>query len=380
MKNQPGTIDQKLLFMLAALMGLGLVIVFSASSVTSLERYSDKFYVVKLQFMWMCIGLVGMLFTLNIDYHRLRSLSIPGLLLTIGFLILVLVPGIGRQIHGATRWIVLYGPIRIQPSEIAKLAVILYLADVLSRNYKKRESFMDYLLPNIILLGVISLLVLKQKALSSAVLIISIGFLMILVAYSNLGHIVTLCFLGVSGVVAAIVLEPYRMRRWLAFLDPWNDAEGSGYQIIQSLMALGTGGLTGVGIGQGVQKIRYLPFVNTDFILAVVGEELGLLGILVVIALFVGVLYRGISIALRAPDLFGMFLAFGITTAIVLQALLNMAVVTGLLPTTGIPLPFISFGGNSMVYTLASVGILLNISRAADRDTMSRLSRRWSQG
>ena len=379
MKNQPGTVDQKLMFMLAALMGIGLVLVFSASSVTSLDKYQDKFYVVKLQFMWMCIGMVGMLFTLNVDYHKLRGFSIPCLLITILFLILVLVPGIGVEVNHATRWIKLFGPIRIQPAEIAKLSVILYLADVLSRNYKKRDSFMDYLLPNIILLGVISLMVLKQKALSCAVLIISIGFLMILVSYSNLGHIVALCALGMSGVVAAIVLEPYRMRRWVAFLNPWNDAEGSGYQIIQSLMALGSGGITGVGIGQGVQKIKYLPFVNTDFIFAVLGEEMGLVGILVVIALFLGVLYRGISIALRAPDLFGMFLAFGITTAIVLQALLNMAVVTGLMPTTGIPLPFISFGGNSMVYTLASVGILLNISRAADRDTMSKMSRRWSQ-
>jgi cell division protein FtsW len=274
---------------------------------------------------------------------------------------------------------VLWGPIRIQPAEIAKLAVILYLADVLSRNYKKRESFRDYLLPNILLLGMIALLVVKQKALSCAVLIVSIGFLMILVAHANLGHIFALTMVGLSGVVAAIMIEPYRMRRILAYLDPFADANGAGYQIIQSLMALGSGGLSGVGIGQGLQKIRYLPFVNTDFIFAVLGEEMGLIGILVVIALFLGVLYRGISIALRAPDLFGMFLAFGITSAIVLQALLNMAVVTGLMPTTGIPLPFISFGGNAMVYTLASVGILLNISRAADRDTMSKLSRRWSQ-
>ena len=379
MKNTQGTVDQKLMFMLAALMGIGLVLVFSASSVTSLDKYADKFYVVKLQFMWMCIGLAGMFFFLALDYHKLRSLSIPGLLMTFFFLILVLVPGIGRQVHGATRWIVLWGPIRIQPAEIAKLAVILYLADALSRNYKKRESFVEHLLPNIILLGVISLMVIKQRALSCAVLIVAIGFLMLLVAHANMGHIISLCVVGMSGVVAAIVFEPYRMRRVLAFLNPWDDAEGAGYQIIQSLIALGSGGLSGVGIGQGVQKVKYLPFVNTDFIFAVLGEELGLIGILVVIALFLGVLYRGVSIALRAPDLFGMLLAFGITLELVMQAMLNMAVVTGLMPTTGIPLPFISYGGNSIVYTLAAAGILLNISRAADREGMTKVSRRWVQ-
>lgn len=379
MKHPQGTVDQKLMFMLAALMGIGLVLVFSSTSVTNLTVHKDKFFAVKSQMTWICVGLVGMMFTLNTDYHKLRAFSIPGLLLAIFFLILVLVPGVGREVHGATRWIVITERLRFQPSEITKLAVILYLADALSRNYKKRESFLDYLLPNVLLLGTIALMVVKQKALSSAILIVSTGFLMIVIAYSNLGHIVTMCLLGLSGVAAAIVLEPYRMRRWIAFLNPWGDAEGSGYQIIQSLMALGTGGVTGVGIGQGLQKIKYLPFVETDFIFAVLGEEMGLIGILVVIALFLGVLYRGISIALRAPDLFGMFLAFGITTAIVVQALLNMMVVTGLMPTTGIPLPFISYGGNSMVYMLASVGILLNISRAADRDTMSKMSRRWAQ-
>lgn len=377
-KNPAASVDQKLLFMLAALMGIGLVLVFSASSVTSLERYNDKFYVVKLQFMWMCIGMLGTLFFLAVDYHKLRSLSVPALVITIFFCVLVLIPGIGKQVHGATRWILL-GPIRIQPAELAKLAVILYLADTLSRNYKKRESFRDYLLPNILLIGFIAVLVLKQKALSCTVLIAVIGFLMVMVAHANLSQVLAMCVVGLSGVVAAILVEPYRMRRLISFFDPFADADGAGYQIIQSLMALGNGGFTGVGIGQGLQKIRYLPFVNTDFIFAVLGEEMGLLGILVVIALFLGVLYRGITIALTAPDLFGMFLAFGITTALALQALLNMAVVTGMMPTTGIPLPFISFGGNSMVYALASVGILLNISRAADRDAMTKLSRRWSE-
>ncbi len=377
MKIVPAYVDQKLLFMLVALIGLGLIMVFSASSVTSLDRYHDKFYVVKIQCAWIFLGLSVMTAFLSVDYHKLRGLAVPGMLLTLFLLFLVLLPGVGRTVHGATRWISL-GPIRIQPAEITKLAVILYLADVLSKNYKRRDSFVGYVLPNLTLITFVALLVVKQKALSSATLVMGIGLLMLLVGYANLWQILSLCGIGVAAVAVLIYTEPYRLRRLTAYFDPWADANGSGYQIIQSLMALGSGGVSGVGIGQGVQKVRYLPFVNTDFIFAVLGEELGLVGGLVVMILFLGILYRGIRIALRAPDLFGMFLAFGITLAIVLQAFLNMAVVTGMMPVTGVTLPFISYGGSSMVYTLAAFGILLNISRAAEKDSYSKMSRRWS--
>jgi cell division protein FtsW len=377
MKIVPAYVDQKLLFMLVALIGIGLVLVFSASSATSLDKYHDKFYVVKIQCAWICLGLSLMMVFLSVDYHKLRALSTPGIIFTLALLILVLLPGVGRTVHGATRWVML-GPIRVQPAEITKLAVILYLADILSKNYKRRDSFVGYVLPNLALITFIALLVVKQRALSSASLVMAIGFLMLLVGYANLGQILSLCGLGMVAVAGLIYTEPYRLRRLTAFFDPWADANGSGYQIIQSLMALGSGGVSGVGIGQGVQKIRYLPFVNTDFIFAVLGEELGLVGGLLVMVLFLGILYRGIRIALRAPDLFGMFLAFGITLAIVLQAFLNMAVVTGMMPVTGVTLPFISYGGSSMVYTLVAFGILLNISRAAEKDTYSKMSRRWS--
>jgi len=378
MKIVPASVDHKLLFMLMALMGIGLVLVFSASSSTSLEHYQDKFYLVKRQLRGIGLGLFVMVVLLGVDYHRLRSLSVPGLLVTFGLLVLVLVPGVGRTVNGATRWIVLWGLIQIQPAEIAKLAIILYLADTLSKNYKKRDSFKDHLLPNLILIAGTAFLIVKQKSLSSATLVASTGFLMMIVAHSNFGHIVSTCLIGVTSVAALIYAEPYRVRRLIAFADPWSDPGGAGYQIIQSLMALGSGGLFGVGIGQGLQKLKHLPFVSTDFIFAVVGEEMGLAGSLVVVGLFLGVLWRGIQISLRAPDLFGMFLAFGITIEICLQALLNMAVVMGLVPTTGIPLPFISYGGSSMLFSLASVGILLNVSRAAETDSLSRMSRRWS--
>jgi cell division protein FtsW len=378
MKPATASADQILVFLLVALLGSGLVLVFSASSVTSLQNHQDKFHVVKLQCTWVAIGLTAMLATLAVDYRKLRALSVPVLVTTLVFLVLVLIPGFGVTVNGATRWLHVWGRVRFQPAEIAKLAVILYLADALSRNYRRRESFRDYLLPNLVLLVGLSLLVVKQKSLSSAVLIMTIGFLMILVAHANLVHIVSMGVTGLFAIGALIWAEPYRLKRLLAWLNIWADTQGAGYQVIQSLLALSSGGVSGVGIGQGVQKIKYLPFVETDFIFAVLAEEMGLIGSLVLVSLFLGVLYRGMVIALRAPDLFGTFLAFGITVGLALQACLNMWVVTGLMPPTGVPLPFISFGGNSMVYALASFGLLLNVSRAMEKTTFSRLSRRWS--
>ncbi|MBI4862009.1 MAG: putative lipid II flippase FtsW [Candidatus Riflebacteria bacterium] len=378
MKIVPASVDQKLLFMLMALLGIGLVLVFSSSSVTSLEQFQDKFYLVKRQGRFMLLGVVLMVTLMSMDYHRLRALAVPGLLMSVGMLLLVFIPGVGKTVNGATRWVLL-GPLSFQPAEIAKLAVILYLADRLAKNYKKRDSFRDYLLPNLLLLTSFTLLIVKQKSLSLATLVMGIGFSMILVAHANLGHILSICLIGLISVSGLIYAEPYRVRRLVAFADPWSDPGGAGYQIIQSLMAMGSGGVAGVGIGQGLQKLKHLPFVSTDFIFAVVGEEMGMIGGIVVIILFIGVLYRGVRITLRAPDLFGMFLAFGITVAIGLQALLNLMVVMGLMPTTGIPLPFISAGGSSLVCMMASAGVLLSISRAAETDSLSRLSRRWSQ-
>lgn len=378
MRVVPSYIDQKLLFFLVALMGVGLVLVFSASSVTSLERFNDKFYVVKIQAMWMLIGVfAAYIFTL-VDYRQLQRLAVPLLGITVVLLVLVYVPGLGRRVHGATRWLVIWGRLGVQPAEIAKLATILFLSDNLARNYRKRHSFREHLLPNLLVLGCVAALILRQPNLSMCTLILAVGFLTILVAHQNLVHLAGLCMAGAATFLILLYAEPYRLRRLMVFVDPFADPSGAGYQITQSLMALGSGGFSGVGIGQGLQKMKYLPFVNTDFIFAVLGEEMGMMGALAVIALFLGFLWRGFRIALHAPDLFGLLLAYGITVSILLQALINMAVVIALVPTTGVPLPFISYGGSNMLFTLASVGVLLNISGASERDTMTKLSRRWA--
>jgi cell division protein FtsW len=380
MKIVPSAVDQKLLLLLMILVGVGLVLVFSASSAACLENYQDKFWLVKKQLRGVLIGVIAMVTFVSMDYRRFRSLALPGLLVTFGLLLLVLVPGVGRTVNGATRWIVLWGTIQIQPAEVAKLAVILFLADTLATNYKKRASFKDHLLPNLVLICAVAALVVKQRSLSSATLIGSTGLLMLIVAHANLGHIISTCMIGVTTVGLLIYAEPYRIRRLVSFADPWADPNGAGYQLIQSLMAMGSGGLFGVGIGQGLQKLKHLPFVSTDFIFAVVGEETGLLGSLVISGLFVGLMFRGVRIALRAPDLFGMYLAFGISAALSLQALLNMMVVMGILPTTGIPLPFISYGSSGMVYNLAAAGMLLSVSRATENESMARVGRRWAEG
>lgn len=370
------TVDSRLLFFVLSLMAIGLVMVFSTSSVTSLERYDDRFHIVKIQAAHMVLGTALMALLVRVDYRRLRRLALPGLVLTVVLLLLVFVPGIGRRINAAARWITLFGSFRIQPSEVAKLAIILYLADALARNYRKRDSFRDYLLPNLLLLALVSAIIVRQPNLSSAALVLGTGLAMIAVAHGRPSHIVSVGIVGIASVLSLAFAEPYRLRRIFAFIDPWKEPTGAGYHIIQSLQALGSGGLTGVGIGQSVQKMSYLPFVNTDFIFAVLGEETGMVGGLFLIALYVGILWRGTRIAFRAPDLFGMLLAFGITVGISLQAAVNMAVVSGLIPTTGIPLPLVSYGGSSMVCTLTSLGILLNISAAADKESLTRMARR----
>lgn len=375
MRLVPATIDHKLLFFLLALMGIGLVTVFSATSVTALEHTNDKFHSVKQQLRGMVIGCVGLMAFLALDYRRLKNWAWPMYLLTLGLLSLLFIPGVGVTVNGATRWLNL-GFIRIQPSEISKLTMIIFMASSLAQNYRQRDSFRRYLLPNIIALVVMCLFIVMQRSLSVPALIFIVGFLMMLVAYPNLGHILSMASVGLAGVVTLIILEPYRMRRLVGFFDPWADPTGTGYHIIQSLLGLGTGGLTGVGIGQSIQKLDYLPFKHTDFIFSVLGEEMGLIGALVVIFLYVGLFWRGIRIALYAPDHFGMFLAFGITSTIAVQAFINIAVTLGLMPTTGMPLPFISYGRSGLVVTLASMGILLNISAAAERENLSRMSRR----
>ncbi len=354
--------DLTLLCVLLTLLGLGIVMVFSASSVESLAAVGNPYYFLIRQAIWASLGLVAMVVLMNYPLERIRRLARPFAMLT-GFLLLaVLVPHVGKEIQGARRWIGV-GSLVLQPSEIAKLALVLLFADTLSRPEAQPQSFMKGVLPHLGWILLAGGLIMLEPDLGTALCIAGTGIVMLWVAGAQTGQILGVGALGVPAIGLLILVEPYRLNRLLAFLHPQKDPLGSGYHIIQSLYALGSGGLFGQGLGRSSLKYFYLPEQHTDFIFAVLGEELGFLGALAVVVLFFIVGWRGIRTAVLAPDRFSSLLAAGLTTMILLQAFLNIAVVTASMPITGVPLPFISYGGSSLVFTLAGAGLLLNVSR-----------------
>lgn len=355
-------LDHKLLACVISLLALGLVMVFSASSGSALARNQDKFQVLRSQAMWAILGLATMGALARLDYGLLRPLSKPLLVLSFVLLGLVFSP-LGRTIGGGTRWIVIAG-FSFQPSEVMRLALVLYLADLLSGRRDECGSFTAFVMPALFVTGAACTLILKQPNLSYTIIVSSVSFLMVALGYKHWHHMAAVAMAGLAGAGMAIASAPYRWRRFTAFLDPWADPYGSGWNIIQSLYALSSGGLWGLGVGRGRQKFEYLPQESSDYIFAILGEELGFLGALVVLGLFGLILWRGLRAAVRAPDAFGMYLAFGITMSLTVQAVVNVSVVVGCIPPTGVPLPFISSGGTSLVASLAAVGVLLSVSRA----------------
>lgn len=347
------------------LAGIGVVMVYSASSIVAADRYGDAAYFLKRQLIWVGLGGTAMLLTQRIHYAAFRRLTPLLLLLAVAALALVLVPGVGRVAGGARRWISFGGPFSFQPAEAAKLVMALYLANFLANRGPWLREFRRGVIPPVLITGVMFGLILTQPDLGSAMIIGLITFVMLFVAGARVIHLAGLVLTGIPGVLAAILGEEYRRRRLLAFLDPWADPQGAGFHIIQSLLALGSGGLWGVGLGNSRQKFFYLPERHTDFIFSILGEELGVIGTGAVVGLFALFAYRGFRIARRAPDQFGSLLAAGITMMVVLQAVLNIGVTTGLLPITGVPLPFLSFGGSSILFTMIASGMLLNISQYA---------------
>ncbi len=346
-----------------ALLAVGLVMVFSASEVSAYYRYDgDIFYFFKKQLLWATIGLGVMFVLMNYDFWKLKKLVWLSLGGSFILLILVLVPGIGKTVNGAQRWINL-GFTPFQPSEIIKLSMVLFVAYLTSIQRKYIQSFTKGLLPHLTVLGIACVLILAQPDLGTAMAMAGTVYIMLFAAGAKGKHLINLGLAGVSVILVAIIAEPYRLSRLFAFLDPFADPKGTGYHIIQSLYAIGSGGFFGLGLGKGIQKHNYLPEQHTDFIYAVINEELGFLGGSLVILLFVLFIWRGLRVAIANPDPFGSMLAVGITSMVALQAVVNIGVVTGSLPITGITLPFISFGGTSLVFTLTGVGILLNISR-----------------
>ena len=349
-----------------SLVVLGVVMILSASSVQSFASYGSSFVFFKKQLFSVVLGLVAFLVAGRVDYRRLRGAGYLLLPAVVVMLVAVLVPGVGISSGGSARWIPL-GFTDFQPSELAKFALILFAADVFSR--KEESTFQEFshtAMPMLPAVGILAALVLMQPDLGTTMLLGFIGMGMLFVAGAPLRHVLPLGVAGGGFAMMAGVLEPYRRERILAFMDPWKDPLDAGYQAIQSMIALGSGGWFGVGLGGSRQKWSYIPNAHTDFIFAILGEEVGLLGTLIVLALFVFLAYLGVRAARRAPDRFGMLLAAGITIWITMQALVNMGAVTSSLPITGVPLPLVSFGGTSLVVSMAAMGVLVNVTRAGE--------------
>jgi cell division protein FtsW len=343
---------------------VGAVMVLSASSVASLTDYGSAWYFFERQATWTAVGAVAFMLTARIDYRSWRRWVRPLLVLSGVLLVAVLIPGIGHQVAGSRRWLGT-GFLRFQPTEVAKLALLVFAADVVSRRAKELHDWRRVLRPVLLVLGAFGLLVLREPDLDSTVVLTLVAFTVLIVGGVRLRHLAVVGSVGAAVVGLLAIAEPYRRARMLTFLHPFADSSNAGYQISQSLIALGSGGVSGVGLGEGRAKWFFLPNAHTDFIFAIIGEELGLLGCLLVVGLFVAFAVLGTRAALRAPDRFGTLLAAGVTAWVVGQAAINIGAVIGLLPVSGIPLPFVSFGGTALVFTMSAAGILGNVARQA---------------
>jgi cell division protein FtsW len=356
--------DVWLFAVVVALLSAGVVMVYSASTIVAAERFGDPYLFLKKQLLWGCLGAVGLLVALRVDYHRLERLHWIGLAAAGVLLVAVLVPPFAQPINGTHRWLRL-GPVSFQPAEVAKLALVLHLAAFLARHRERLSEFRAGVMPPLAVAGLLAALVLAQPDLGTCLTLVAVTFALLFLAGGRLRHLGIVVLAALPVVAVAIWLAPYRLRRIMTFLDPWSDPRDGGFQIIQSWLALGSGGLVGRGIGESRQKLFYLPEAHTDFIFAILGEELGFLGAVVIVGLFAIFVWRGLRVGLHAPDEFGAFLALGITVLIATQAVANLGVVTGLLPTKGLPLPFISFGGSALLATMLGTGVLLNVSQQA---------------
>ena len=348
------------------LVAFGCLMVYSASFYSASVRFDNEYFFLFKQLLGVVLGIFAMIFFTFFDYHLLKKFRYIILAVSVVLLILVFVPGFGVQSYGANRWVNILG-ISIQPSEITKFALILFLASYLSENHEKIKTFKG-LLPALIVAGVLCVLVIIEPSMSVTMCLAFLTFFMLIIGGINKKH--TLLFTGLAGlcVPLLIISEPYRMKRLFAFLDPWVSPQGEGFQLIQSLYSLGNGGLFGVGIFESRQKYLFLPFAESDFIFSIIGEEFGLVGSLALIAVFGVLVYFLIKIGLNAKDRFGCLLSCGVGILIAVQTLLNVAVVTGSIPPTGLPLPFISSGGTSVAVFMAGVGVALNVHIQSKRE------------
>ncbi|MBW6410910.1 stage V sporulation protein E [Clostridium weizhouense] len=362
-KRKMGQMDYGIFYSVVLLLAVGVVMVYSASSYYAMFRNNDSMYFLKRQLIWAILGMAVMYIMMSIDYHKIKRYTFGIMIASIPLLLLVfLFPGV----NGAQRWIQI-GPLSFQPSELAKYVVVLFLAKSIELKGDGVKKFNTGIVPYLGVSGIYAALILAEKNLSIASVIMIVTFIIL---FSSGGRIKHLFGIVAPLMVAAATIftlgEPYRRARMLNFINPWKDPAKNGYQLIQSFYALGAGGVTGLGLGQSRQKTLYMPEPHNDFIFAIIGEELGLIGCILIITIFMVFIWRGIKVAMTAKDTYGTLLAVGITSVIAVQSLINIAVVTGSMPVTGVPLPFISYGGTSLVINMAAMGILLNISRQTE--------------
>jgi cell division protein FtsW len=359
-----GGYDRVLALIALLLVGFGVIMVYSASAIRAQERFGDPLLFLKRQALWALLGVGAMVWAMHLDYRRLQRWTPLAVLLALGLLGAVLIPHVGARVNGARRWIRVLG-FSFQPAEYAKLALVLFLASYYARRADKLGSFLDGFVPPLLVTALFAGLVIVQPNFGTAMILLLVAGLLAFVGGARIGHMATAIGCAAPALGALMLTTPHVRARVMAMVDPASAPSRAVYQVTQSFYALGPGGLLGRGLGDSMQKLFYLPEPHTDFIFAIVGEELGFLGAAAVVLAYGLLLWRGTRVALGAPDAFGAQLAMGITGIIVGQAAINMGVVLGLLPTTGVPLPFLSFGGSSLVFTLAGVGILLSVSQAA---------------
>lgn len=353
--------DFILIFLVSLLVVFGIVMVFSSSYYFALDKKGDAYYYLKRDLIWAVLGAISMIVTSRVNYKVYKRVAPILLGVSILLLLLVFTP-LGLEINSARRWVHL-GPVTMMPGEIAKMCVAIFSAWFLSKKPDRILSFVNGVLPMFGLIVLFFGLIILQPNLSTAITVSMIILSIMFAAGMRFSHLIATIVIGVTGIIGMILVEPYRMKRLTSFLNPFADPLGDGYQVIQSLLALGSGGLFGVGLGKSIQKTLYLPEPQNDFIFAIIGEELGFIGCVLLIICFILIIWRGIHISLNSPDLFGCLLGTGLTAMVAVQVAINIAVATSSMPPTGIALPFVSWGGNSLVLFMAAMGILLNISK-----------------
>lgn len=360
-KGMKADFDSVVFYTTMILVFLGIVMVFSASYIQSSFKHNDPYFFLKRDLIYATLGFVGMMILSNVDYRLWKKYSTPICVISIVFLLLVLTP-LGIEANGAKRWLGVGGA-TFQPSDIAKFACVVFTAKLIERRYDKIKSLTKGVLPLLLMPTLIFVLIMLEPNMSTAGTVILVVFVMLFVAGINMKFVGAMMLSGVGLFVALVIVEPYRLKRIMSFLDPFQDPLGSGYQVIQSLYALGSGGLFGLGLGKSKQKYFYIPEPQNDFIFAIIGEELGLIGCVLVIMLFILLVYRCVRIALKCEDIFACMLVIGIGSLIGIQAALNIAVATSSMPATGVALPFVSYGGTSLTMLMGEIGIVLNISK-----------------